>query len=212
MAKFRVRLKLQGFELDVEASRAEDLASIRESVTQQFVGLLTPGADIAAGEPALPKHAGNGSTALATSSESSSKRSGGRKRTSRGATQTTSQPEEPMVEWRHDAGKYGTPQQRWGGVDKAIWVLYVARAEVNAQEMSISQIVGTIDRQFRQAVAPRPSNLSRDLGRATQARNGTPPLVSENATKKPSMWFLTDAGIKHAESLVAQALGQVASE
>ena len=46
MAKFRIRLKVQGFELEVDGER-EDIPAITAAVQQQLTGLVTPAESIA---------------------------------------------------------------------------------------------------------------------------------------------------------------------
>ena len=53
MAKFHVKLKLQGLELEVEGSR-DDIPSIRQSLNQQLAGLLEPATDMAEGKISKP--------------------------------------------------------------------------------------------------------------------------------------------------------------
>src|SRR4051812_29201836 len=49
MAKFHIKLKLQGLELEVDGTR-DDLPVLREALAQQFSGLLGPATDLADGQ------------------------------------------------------------------------------------------------------------------------------------------------------------------
>jgi hypothetical protein len=49
MAKFRVRLKLQGMELEIDGER-EDMPAISTAVQQQLASLIRPAAGLASGE------------------------------------------------------------------------------------------------------------------------------------------------------------------
>jgi hypothetical protein len=209
MAKFHIRLKLQGLELEVEGSR-DDIPAIRQSLNQQLAGLLGPATDMAEGKTSKPitiqseddGSSGNGST---------KRRRKNRSATARNSSQGESS-EDSALDWRHDTARYGSPPQTWSASDKAIWLLYVAKNEANAGEMSGSRLASTFNKQFRQAGQIQTGQVNRDLGRLKTARKGEPPLVSEDITKTPPAWFLTDTGTKHAQKLVAQALGEQQSK
>lgn len=205
MAKFHIRLKITGFELEVDGTR-EDLPVLRESFSQQFSGLLSPATDIAAGETTAPAVLGGATTAAAEATKRVRRR--GRAAVpsnGNGATASVA-----AIDWIHDAAKYGSPAQKWSGSEKGLYVLYVASREASAGEMSSPQLIATFAKHFKQAGQLHRTNLPRDLGKLKSAASGRLPLVSENTTVSPSTWYLTDAGIKKAQSLVAQALGQVA--
>jgi hypothetical protein len=200
VSKIRVKIKLQGFEMEVEGSR-DDMVVVREAVTQQMSGLLGPAADIAAGEATKQTHNGHAPITI------EAVKSTAKKKFTRAGTNSAETVSGTPVEWRHDASKFGSPKQEWAGTDKAIWLLYVAASAATVSEMSTSTIIATLYKLFRSVKAPRASNLARDLAKLQQARNGHQPLVSLDATKDPGVWYLTDAGIKHAQTLVAAALG-----
>jgi|SRR5688572_14378692 len=206
MAKFHIKLKLQGLELEVDGTR-EDLPVIREALTQQIAGVLQPGTEIAGGAVIPATASANGSTPAAEAAKRATRRRSGSRNGGTGAGDS----KEATIEWRHDTSKYGSPQQTWTNADKAMWLLYVANEESKAAEMSRPQMLATFLKQFRSAGPLQANNLGRDLSKFKTAQNGKPPLVSEDATKNPPKWFLTDSGKKHAQDLVAQALGQHAS-
>jgi hypothetical protein len=199
MAKFHIKLKLQGLELEVDGTR-DDLPVIREALTQQFAGMLSPATEIAAGE--IPVNvAGNGSTPTVVENAKRSKR---RARTAPASSNGSS---EAAVDWVHDSAKYGAPQQAWNTADKSMWLLYVAGQEANVKELSGKHIEVTFNKHFRQAGQLRANNIIRDLGKAKSAKAGAPALISQNTTTEPSTWFLTDAGSRRAQQLIAESRG-----
>lgn len=193
----------EGLDLEVEGTR-DDLPVIRQALTEQVAGLIAPATDLADGEthsrPGL-----SGATAAAAAAEGARRGARRRPRPTAGGSSDT---KEAAIIWRHDTSKYGSPLQTWKNADRAIWLLYVAAKEANVSEMSNGQIASTFAKHFRQAGTIRKGNLSRDLARLKVAQNGNLPWVSEDTTKTPPTWYLTDAGVKQAEKLVAQALGQ----
>ncbi|MEQ1760457.1 MAG: hypothetical protein ABL986_19260 [Vicinamibacterales bacterium] len=201
MAKFRISLKLQGLELEVEGTR-DDLPMLKEALSQQFVGMLTPATDLAGGDTVPQLKTLNGSTTDAANVAASKKRRSPRagKTTKDGAV-----PDDELI-WVHDPAKWGTPLQSWTTQQKALWTLYVAQRERSAQDMTASQITTSFNKRFRQTGQIRHGNVARDLGKAKSSRGTDPALVSEDTTKNPSRWFLVDAGTKFAETLVAKTL------
>lgn len=213
MSKFKIKLKLQGLELEVEGSR-EDVPVMVHHVGEQFAGLLHPAAEIVVGEPAHdggrdvqrqvqhvePVVGGDGKPASRKKKRSAS---GGRKRSASGSPAGLAIGEEHIIDWKHDAGKWGSPAQSWKTLDKAIWLLYVASKETEFTELTHLQIAGTFNQHFRQAGTIRAHNVKRDLGYAKNPDRGS--LVGEDSTKDPSTWFLTDAGNKRGAELVRTA-------
>jgi hypothetical protein len=109
------------------------------------------------------------------------------------------------IDWRHDPSKWGSPQQGWVTSDKAIWLLYVVSKEVNVSELNARVITNTFNKHFRQAGQLFVGNINRDLGKL---KGRSPAVIAEDTIKDPPAWFLTDAGIKHAQGLIAQSIGQ----
>ena len=200
MAKFHIKLKMQGLDLEVAGTR-EDVPVMRDALAHQFAGLLHPATELAEGHVTTVVPFSGPTTPTAPEP---TKRARRRARITPSAGHNEATP----VVWVHDSTKYGSPQQSWSNADKAIWTLYVANNEAGVPEMSNAQIAKTCAAGFRQAGPIRANNLTRDLGRFKAAQNGKPPLVSEGAAKNPSVWFLTDAGNKHAQALIAKTLGQ----
>lgn len=204
MAKFHIKLKVQGFELDIEGTK-DEVPVIRQALAQQFAGLLNPAADIIEGRVSNQSVKAGGSGEI--TEEIPRRKRKTRLTHSKSAAQGEAG-EELAIDWRHDTTKYGSPQQSWNASEKAIWLLYVAGIEASVPELSGTRITLTFNKHFRQAGQIKTGQVNRDLGRMKTARKGEPPWVSEDTTKAPPAWFLTEAGNKAAQKLVAQALGQ----
>jgi hypothetical protein len=204
LGKFHIKMKVQGFELEVDGTR-DDLPVVREALTQQFAGLMGPATDLADGQPPQ-RPILSGATSAAAAASENSKRA---RRKTRSATDVAGgNGKDTAIDWRHDTATYGSPLQKWKNAQKAIWLLYVGASAANVPEMSNGTIAATFTKHFRQAGPIRKSNLARDLGLLKVGKNGTPPLVSEDTSKNTPVWYLTDAGVKEAQSLVVEALGQ----
>jgi len=202
MSKFKVTMKLQGFELEIEGSR-EDVPLIAQNLSQQLSGLMGPAGAIIDGESVVsPRTPALASLPVDSANASSVKRKP-RKRAinPKGSENGAS---EDSIDWRHDPAKYGAPQQEWATADKAIWLLYVVKMETSTAELSAIQIAATFNKHFKQAGVIRNFNVKRDLGKLKIGR-GTA-LVGEDASKNPSTWYLTDAGDKKAQELISKAL------
>jgi hypothetical protein len=189
MAKFKMRLKLQGLELEVEGER-QDIPAITAAVTKQLASIVEP-IDVIA----EAKQVGNGASARALESESTS-----RKNRRRSATRSTGETATP-VEFRHDSGKYGSPVQGWSVTERAVWMIYVLQEITGVKEYSAAQIVVTFNEDFKAAGKFHPPLLSRELAKAKVA---APAPVGEDK----GQWYLTAEGERQAKELVTEALGQ----
>lgn len=199
MSKFKITLKLQGLELEIEGSK-DDIPHLSKNVANQLAGLIAPAAATASigaeheqqirtinpggGEP-LKKPRRKKANSNKTISPSGDRHSN-------------------SIDWVHDPEKWGSPQQTWNTADKSIWLLYVVEKEQHLTELSQPEITSTFNKHFKQAGILKPSNVSRDLGKKKSGTKDAPALVGENTTKSPSTWFLTDAGKKHAEKLISE--------
>jgi hypothetical protein len=195
MAKFKIRLKLQGLELEVEGNR-DDVPLITESVAQQVAGLLRPAANIVEGEIVSN---GDGGYSEGESTETKPKKAR-KKRTQ--SLATSGGTKEDAVDWVNDPSKFGTPKQAWSTAEKSLWVLYVVLKTKDISELSAARIATTFNKHFPQAGVVHPPNVSRDLGKL---KLKSPAQVSEDRSKSPSPWFLTDAGIQRAEKLIEES-------
>src|ERR1700761_5282558 len=199
MSKFRVRMKLQGFELEIDGTR-EDIPAIGQSIGDQLSGLIAPAVSIIEGE--VDKPGTSGSAAILnqhTGAETARKKT--RKKRTTSATSSSTSNAVDALDWRHDAAKYGMPGQAWNTAKKAIWLLYVAGECVQQNTLSSKQISETFNKHFKQAGTILPFNITRDLGKAKLKK---PSPVGEDSTKDPSGWFLTDEGNRQAQELIAE--------
>lgn len=188
MAKFKVRLKVQALELEIDGER-EDLPLITNAVNRQFAAIVEP-TEVIAELPKLPSSNGGGAD--------DGKGKPPRRRQSSRTPADTAAP----VEFRHDSGKFGSPVQGWTVLHRAIWLLYVLQNTTGNKEYSAAQLVATYNQQFKAAGKFHPPLLSRELARAKVA---VPAPIGEDK----GMWYLTAAeGERHAKELVSQALGQ----
>lgn len=207
MGKFRVRLKVENFELEVEGSR-EDMPLIADRVGQQFAGLLQPATEIVVGD-SVADHNGSAAQVVTAPAAGDGKRKSMRRRRATATATIAGNGSENVgddaVTWRHDTGKWGTPKQEWSVGKKIIYLLYVAKQEANQSEMTGRSIVATFNKHFKSAGMLRSKHINGELERLKD-RALAP--VSEDVTKTPSMWFLTQQGDKEAANLINDALGR----
>ncbi|WP_164603536.1 hypothetical protein [Rhodopseudomonas sp. BR0M22] len=201
MSKFRIKLKLQGLELEIEGSR-EDASIMSQSIGQQIAGMMGPVGTIIDGSPAsdaasLPS--------IANSSSSNSARKPRRKQVN--GSQTNGAEGSRTIDFKHSPEKFGNPKQGWKTAQKALWLLYVAKESANQGELASRVIADTFNKHFKQAGLVQTGNVGRDLGRL---KSQSPAAVGEDTTQVPPAWFLTDEGRKQAQALVSEALGQPA--
>jgi len=190
MAKFKMRLKVQGLELEVEGER-QDIPLITAAVSKQLSSIVEP-ADVIV--EASPKHIGNGSGAIDVDP---ARRAARRPRGTRTPTESAA-----PVEFRHDPGKYGSPVQGWSVAQRAIWLLYILQTITGNKEYSAGQLVSTYNQQFKAAGKIHPPLLTREL---TKAKVAVPAPVGEDK----GVWYLTAGeGERQAKELVTQALGR----
>jgi len=196
MAKFKIKFKLQGLELEVEGSR-EDIPLIAESIGQQFTGLLQPAIGIVEGDAVdITKKKSNNTIEIQPNQQKK------KPRKSKASTTSKTTEVEKVIDWVHNPANWGTPSQSWNPTKKSIWLLYVVQKEKQFNGLSASQITSTFNKHFRQSGIVQASNVSRDLGKAKRNL-----LTGEDTTKNPSEWFLTDSGIQEAEKLIQEAKG-----
>jgi len=198
VSKFRMKVKLQGFELEIEGNR-QDASIIGRNIGEQISAMLSPAVNIVEGETIGENHPTV--QPIIALPESTPKRKSNRR--PKAPSGEASVENGASIEFRHDPAKYGMPSQQWNTAQKAIWLLYVVRESVGVGEMSAGQIFRTFNTQFRQAKTITRSNVFRDLGKAKLA---SPALVGEDTTKTPALWFLTDEGVRRAQTLVAESL------
>lgn len=194
MAKFRIRLKVQALELEIDGER-DDIPVITSAVQQQFAGLLQPTEAMANGHK-LAEPNGQVIDLEAVKGKGKAKRRSGAKTSSDAAS---AQP----LEFRHDPAKFGNPLQTWNITDKSVWFLYVLKTLKVADEVTGPQLAATFNHQFKAAGAIHPPLVTRELSRA---KVKVPALVGEDKKQDPSLWYLTDEGTKYAQQLIQSVL------
>jgi hypothetical protein len=190
MSKIKIRLKLQNLELEIEGDR-EHIPAITQGVQKQVAGLLQAPAIMVSAEALPPEPVrvdGNGTRAA-------------RKRRSKSAPGEES--EAKAIDFKHDPVLYGSPNQDWSTLEKAMWLIYVVGKQAGKKEMSLSAVTHTFNKHFRQAKALQYPNVWRDLGKANVK---SPSLVGEDSTKKPTLWYLTGEGEKAVEKQIADVI------
>jgi hypothetical protein len=197
MSKFKIKLKLQGLDLEVEGSR-EDIPHLSRNLSEQITGLINPAVALATAQP-MPTSAREGSLIEGEAVSIAPKR---RKKSARSVAggQGGNSGTDLALDWVHDPQKWGSPSQAWTTWQKAIWLLYVASKEKDIVALSHLEIAATFNKHFKQAKTIQSGNVARDLG---SRKSGKEALVGEDTTKSPSMWFLTEEGRKAAEGLIA---------
>lgn len=195
MSKFKIKMKLTGFELEIEGSK-DDVPNIQQALSQQLSGLLQPPAGLIEEAP-RPQMKTIDSEPVAVPSNRSGK---ARKRPTPSSAPKSngSDSDAALSNWPRDVTKYCSPSQAWSTRQKALWVLYVAHKEGIAGEISTGQIRTTFNLHYRQAKTIDTSNINRDLGKLKGK------LVGEDVTKSPPAWFLTEAGVGAVEQQISQ--------
>jgi hypothetical protein len=188
MAKFKIRLKVQALELEIDGER-EDLPLITNAVNRQFATLVEP-TEVIAELPKLPSANGNEST---TSEDGK-----GKPRKARTPANRTPAELAIPIEYRHDAARFGNPIQGWSTLEKVIWMLGVLR-DTGTKEYAAGQIVATFNDKFKAAGKLHPPLVPRELQKA-KVLNPAP--VGEDK----DLWYLTAEGDRQAKDLVAKVL------
>ncbi|MCE4059889.1 hypothetical protein LXM60_06665 [Pandoraea sputorum] len=207
MSKFKIKMKLTGFELEIEGSQ-DNVPEISQAIGRQLAGLMqapevllnsaTDGVQIL---PATPVK-----QALEVIPDApTSRRKTSRKRRVTNGNGLDDDSGEVAVDWRHDPAKYGTPSQSWPTLMKSLWLLYVVTQETEIREMSGRRIMLTFNKHFRQAKEITVANVNRDLGRA---KLRPPAWIGEDTTKSPTAWYITEEGLRAAQSQIATTLGR----
>jgi hypothetical protein len=195
MGKFKVHLKVQALELDIEGDRP-DISAISNAVSSQITSMLRPVAALTGGEEPRTPPVIEGETENGKKPGKNARRKPGGSRT---AAETTGQ----AIDFRHDSAKYGNPSQSWSVTEKAIWLLYVLKSIAGMNEVSAPQLLATFNDNFKQAKTIHPPHLTRDLG---VAKLENPAPVGEHK----GMWYLTDAGDRKAQELIQGVLNPAA--
>jgi len=201
MSKIKIKLRLQGFELDVEGER-HDVASATQSISNQLANLMTPPNKIVSDNNSAADREMIDVTPISPPDDRkpNRKKSGNTVRSSGGKAA-------PAIDFINDPARFGTPAQAWSLVQKAMWTLFVVGELKQVTSLSAGVISRTFNKHFRQSGEIRPSNISRDLGKMKTKSGETPPLVGEDTTKTPSEWFLVEEGTRQVRELVSRSIG-----
>jgi hypothetical protein len=205
MSKFKIKMKLTGFELEIEGSQ-DNVPEISQAIGRQLAGLMqAPDALLdSATESVRTLPAAPVQPADEVRSELPPRRKPARKRKAINGNGADDEAVEEAVDWRHDPARYGTPSQTWTTAIKALWLLYVVSQDTDTKEMSGRRIALTFNKHFRQAKEVTVANVNRDLGRVKIKGQ----FVGEDTTKSPSAWYLTEEGVKAVQTQIAAALGR----
>ncbi len=190
MPKFRIRLKIQAFELEVDGER-EDIPAITSAMQQQLTALIQP-AELMAEDP---KQLADNHKSIDAETSRTSGRTTRKRSTSKPLAEIPSQ----AIEFRHDSAKYGSPLQSWSITEKLIWLLAVIKGITGTSEVSGPQLAATFNQYFRQSGRVHPPHVTRELGKA-KVQN--PALVGEDKGN----FFLTDQGERQAQQLIQNVL------
>jgi len=190
MSKFTVRLKIQGFELEVDGDR-QSVPEITGALRQQMGNLLSVPHTLVDGqaEQAPEKNI----TPPDVYTEPTKQRSRKVRRPKAGTVDVS------PLEFRHDVEKWGAPLQNWTTAQKAVWLLYVIENQGLGSELSAAQIEATFNKHFRRAKSIYRRYVVRDLSREKGKS------VGEETTKTPPTWYLTQVGKEYAQKLVTEA-------
>jgi hypothetical protein len=111
MSKFRMKLKVQGLELEIEGSR-EDASLLSRNIGQQMAGLLQPAGMVLDGHT-HPASTLENVIALPPVRKTRRRRNG--------AASNSSADAPTIINFKHDPAKFGNPRQEWKTADKALW-------------------------------------------------------------------------------------------
>jgi hypothetical protein len=206
MSKFKVNVKLQGYEVklgsiefSVEGEK-EDAQKISQEIERQLGGMIHGPAVIA---PTSLK-SGNGNSnqrvlegQVSDDENGTDKATKGRSRKSGGSSGSRT-PSEP-INLSHDSATDGSPQQGWTTVQKAIWFLYVINQQASIPQMTANNITKNFNKYFRAAGAIHRGNVIKYLeAERVKGQNAT---VGADMDDGAAKYFLTQAGIALADKL-----------
>lgn len=194
MSKFKIKVKLTGFELEIEGDR-QDIPALTRSVSKQLGGMIAPpSADLFEDAEIVP----DTPAALPEAKKPAKKK---RPSAAKSATSISKSEVAHAIELnkRSVESKYGTPKQQWSSGDKLLWLLYVADKEAGLQGLSSGQLKETFNKHYRTNGAVTAQNTA-DLRKKVISN---PALLGKDTSKEPVTWYLTEAGLRHVEALIA---------
>lgn len=185
MGKFRLRVKLQGFEVEFDGERA-DFPDTSALVQRQIAGLLTPVDAAGDGQKQLVEGNQALDAELTKGRARMSRRRGGNAKSADSAT---------PIELRHDSAAYRNPLQSWSIDQKCIWLLYVLKNAASLNEVSGPQLAATFNHYFKTAGKIHPPLATREM---TKVKGLNPAPLGEDK----GLWFLTAEGERQAQDLI----------
>jgi hypothetical protein len=182
MSKFTIKVELQGLKIEVEGTK-EDAPKIAQQLGKQFGGLLQTPALLASG---------NGSSVLEGEAVNDEDGTGKKKKTrkSSGGAGTKTPAEE--ITFVHDSAQYGSPQQGWTQVQKAIWFLYIVEKQANVTQLTSYSIAKNFNHHFKASGQINGGNVMKGLDK--EKLKGTNATVGADMTDGTAKYFLTTAG------------------
>jgi hypothetical protein len=197
MSKFKVKFKIQALELEIEGTR-DELPQIAEAIGGQLTSMLQPASKIIEAQPSLFT---SESSKMIEVSALPSKRSPTRRRKATSTTNGTHDTKpKKLIEWKHDAAKWGMPKQAWSATQKIVWFLHVSENYFEGLELTAGQISASFNHAFKQAGILSAKHVKGNLD-SLKIRK----ILNEDTTKSPSSWSLTESGKKQGSELVTQA-------
>jgi Tfp pilus assembly major pilin PilA len=173
--KFKIKLKVTGFELEIEGNR-EDVPLMAQAVGQQMSGFLIPASGIVEGEiiedKTLPQ------ATIESQSKPQKKQTNRRRSTTSTKSASNSKKTADAIDWKHNPMKWGSPQQDWTAADKSIWLLYVVSKESNISELTGSEVSTTFNKHFRQSGQIKTGQINRDLAGLFHSKECRPKTVT----------------------------------
>lgn len=188
MSKFMLKIELQGLKIEMEGAR-EDVPRLSQKVGEQIGSLIKPGMLLEAGRT-VPTDSDGGSNSAAERRKPRTRRIAG----SGGARSSTED-----IAVSVDPAKHGSPRQEWNTAQKAIWFLYVVR-NTYSSGLTATAIANGFNKHFGNAGAINAGNVRRDLGK--ERLKGIDATINADTNAGARKFFLTDAGIKTAETLI----------
>ena len=194
MAKNKLRLKIQGFELEIEG---ENLAApnMAQHIGQQLNKLLEPATNIMTNQPPR-KHVDNTSAngvGDRTEIKSSPSKRGKRSGSGSGA--------KDLPEYQHNKDKHGEPAQAWNPTRKALWLLRCLDLSGQPAELTAAQVAGLFNAHFKAFGKLLAGNVARDLNKVSVG--GPNALIVLDGDK----YSLSSKGKTDADKLIAEATG-----
>lgn len=193
MAKFKMKFKVTGLELEIEGDRA-DIPLMTQNLGTQFAGMLEPAANIVEGESPSPKSVTNDAKPAAQIED---KPGGGRARRKNFSGGASGAPK-TVITLTPDHDRWGTPSQDWTGVDKSVWLLHVLAESGHKGGATANELSQLFNEHFLQAGRLSRQNADRVL---RDVSTGSDALVNRSNAGK---FVLVQKGSTRALALVQQ--------